>query len=179
MAEPPQGREPREGRLRLRFAVDIGKARTRIAAVETAVYLVVGALFAVAGALILGDTVKGLVDALGESPPIVEVALRVLDRVLLFLIVAELLYTLQLVLARGEVFTEPFLMIGLIAVVRRVVVLTAEVEQAKPAGRELTNFLLELGLLAALALAFGISIYLLRRSAAVERESPGRSPEAA
>ncbi|MDQ4071566.1 MAG: phosphate-starvation-inducible PsiE family protein [Actinomycetota bacterium] len=179
MAEPRDEREPREGRLRPRFAVDIGKARTRIAAVETGVYLIVGALLVVAGALVLGDTVKGLIDALGADPPIVEVALRALDRVLLFLIVAELLYTLQLVLARGEIFTEPFLLIGLIAVVRRVVVLTAEVEHAAPAGRELTNLLLELGLLAALALAFSLSIYLLRRSAATATKSLAPTGEAA
>lgn len=37
------------------------------------------------------------------------------------LIVAELLFTLQLVIARGVIATEPFLFIGIIAVVRRVV----------------------------------------------------------
>lgn len=52
---------------------------------------------------------------------------------LLLLIIAELLYTLQLVVARGEIATEPFLFIGIIAVVRRVVVITAEIEKL-PAG---------------------------------------------
>ena len=65
-----------------------------------------------------------------------------------------------------QVPIEPFLLIGLIAVVRRVVVITAKVEQI-PSGQELHNFLLELGVLAGLALAFGAAIYLLRRSGAM------------
>jgi hypothetical protein len=68
-------------------------------------------------------------------------------------------------LYQGRIFAEPFLLIGLIAVVRRVVVVTASVEHI-PSGRALTNLLLELGVLAALAVAFGAAIYLLRQSAA-------------
>ena len=92
-----------------------------------------------------------------------------LDRILLLLIVAELLFTLQLVISRGEIATEPFLFIGIIAVVRRVVVITAEVENLPEDSRALTNFLLELGLLALLVVAFSVSIYLIRRGAAAER----------
>ena len=140
-----------------------------------------GVLLVVAAAFILVDTIEGLVSGVAEARPILDVGLRVLDRVLLFLIIAELLYTLQLVTARGEIFAEPFLFIGLIAVVRRVVVITAEVEKLPLGGRALTNFLLELGMLGILALAFGLSIYLLRRGAAAERismrpESPPSPP---
>ena len=53
--------------------------------------------------------------------------------------------------------------IGIIAVVRRVVVITAEVEGLPQEGRALTNFLLELGLLSLLVIAFALSIYLIRR----------------
>lgn len=47
---------------------------------------------------------------------------------------------------------------------------TANVEQL-PSGRALTNLLLELGVLAGLAVAFGAAIYLLRQSAARELEA--------
>ena len=52
---------------------------------------------------------------------------------------------------------------------RRVVVITAEIEHLPQEGRALTNFLLELGLLALLVIAFGIAIYFIRRGAAAER----------
>ena len=54
--------------------------------------------------------------------------------------------------------------------VRRVVVITAETEALTENGRVLMNFLLELGILALLVIAFGVAIYLIRRSASQARE---------
>ncbi len=170
--------EPRQphGRSRLRpFALDIDRMRAGLGGVETSLYVVVGVLLIAAGALILFDTVKTGIDGLGRALPAADVGLRVLDRVLLLLIVAELLYTLQLVIARGEIAAEPFLFIGLIAVIRRVLVITAETEKLPLGGRELTNFLLELAILAGLVLAIGLAVYLLRRGAAAERAAMAHS----
>jgi hypothetical protein len=71
------------------------------------------------------------------------------------------------VLYEGAISAEPFLLVGLIAVVRRVVVVTAQIEQAP--GPPPNGQLLELGVLAGLALAFGAAIYLLRRGTADEQ----------
>ena len=166
MADEPQPRW-RLRPQRLRF--DIERTRNVIGLVETFLYVIVGVLLIAAGGLILSDTVTGFIDGLRGDESTGDLGLRVLDRVLLLLIVAELLLTLQLVIARGEIATEPFLFIGIIAVVRRVVVITAEVEHLPDEGRALTNFLLELGLLALLVVAFGVAIYLIRRGAAAER----------
>jgi len=46
---------------------------------------------------------------------------------------------------RGEIVVEPFLFVGLIAVVRRILIITGELERQTPAGRALTNELVELG----------------------------------
>lgn len=129
-----------------------------------------GLLLLVAGLLILYDTGDGFVHGLKVGESAAGLGLRILDRVLLLLIIAELLYTLQLVVDRGEIAAEPFLFIGIIAVVRRVVVITAETEKLPEEGRALTNFLFELGLLSLLVIAFGIAIYLIRSSASQERE---------
>lgn len=135
--------------------------------IEKSVYIAVGVMLAVAAILVLAGTVSGLVNAVDDGGDTVQVGLQVLDRLLLLLIIAELLHTLRLVIDEGEIQAEPFLLIGLIAVVRRVVVVTANIEQL-PAGEALRNFLLELGILGGLALAFGGAIYLLRRGAAHE-----------
>ncbi len=135
---------------------------------QEAIYIAVGLLLATAGVLVVAGTVDALVDSLSGAGDSIGTGVQVLDRVLLLLIVAELLFTLRLVLYEGEIFAEPFLLIGLIAVVRRVVVVTAEGEELSRAGRELTNLLLELGVLAALALAFGGAIFLLRRGATAQ-----------
>lgn len=153
---------------RLRPAgLSLERTRAQLGMVEDALYVIVGLFLVAAGALILFDTVDGFLAGLGHESGS-ELGLRVLDRVLLLLIVAELLFTLQLVIARGEIAAEPFLFIGIIAVVRRVVVITAEIENLPQEGRELTNFLFELGLLAVLVVAFGVAIYLIRRGAATQ-----------
>jgi uncharacterized membrane protein (DUF373 family) len=139
--------------------------------VQEGVYIVVGLLLVIAAIAVTVGTVEELIDSFGEVTDPVAVGLLVLDRILLLLIVAELLHTLRIVLYEGDIYAEPFLLVGLIAVVRRVVVVTAQVEQSS--GRALTNLLLELGMLALLALAFGAAIYLLRRGA--PREPPVES----
>jgi uncharacterized membrane protein (DUF373 family) len=131
--------------------------------VQEILYIVVGLLLVVAAIGVIVGTVEELINSVGEGTDPVTVGLLVLDRILLLLIVAELLHTLRIVLYEGDIYAEPFLLVGLIAVVRRVVVVTAEVEQRS--GRPLTNLLLELGMLALLALAFGAAIFLLRRGA--------------
>lgn len=169
----PDGPPEPEGRFRrLRrasFKLDVERTRNQIGAAETALYVFVGLFLLLAGVLILFDTVEGFISGLGGDKEAVELGLRILDRILLLLIVAELLFTLQLVIDRGEIAAEPFLFIGIIAAVRRIVVITAEIEKLPQGGRELTNFLFELGLLAVLVIAFGVAIYLIRRSAAEER----------
>ncbi len=147
--------------------------------VQEIIYIAVGVLLAIAGILVIVGTVDGVIKGIEANDDAVQIGLQVLDRVLLLLIVAELLHTLALVLYEGEIHAEPFLLIGLIAVVRRVVVITAKVEQI-PSGQELHNFLLELGVLAGLALAFGAAIYLLRRGEATTgraRPEPGGPTE--
>ncbi|MBA2644500.1 MAG: hypothetical protein H0U80_03545 [Solirubrobacterales bacterium] len=127
-------------------------------------------LVAAAVFIVVGTTSEG-VGSLGEASAI-DTGVLVLDRILLLFIIAELLFTLRLTISRGEILVEPFLFIGLIAVVRRVLVITAASERAAIGGRMLTNFLLELGVLALLAMSLSIAICLLRRSASAAPALP-------
>lgn len=131
-------------------------------AVETALYVFVTLFLLVAGVVVIVGTVSDLVTALGEGKPPLAVALTLIEEALLLVIVGELLFTLQLVLSGEPLRGEPFLLIGLVATVRRVVVITAEVKSLPAGGSEVTNFLLELGLLGVLTLSFAGAILLLR-----------------
>jgi uncharacterized membrane protein (DUF373 family) len=53
------------------------------------------------------------------------------DRLLLILLIVELLYTVQVSFREHGIIPEPFLLVGLIAAIRRVLVLTAEFAQVK------------------------------------------------
>ena len=131
---------------------------------EVVLYASVGLLLAAAGVLVIVGTASGLVRAIGHGTSAVDVAVLVLDRVLLALIVGELLYTLRFVVRTHEIAVEPFLYIGLIAVVRRILIVTAQLERGAPAGRALTNVLLEFGVLGLLVPALASAVLLVRRS---------------
>jgi hypothetical protein len=130
-----------------------------IGGAESAIYLVVALLLIVAGALTLAGTVVDLVEG-RASRPIADIGVFLLDRVLLMFIIAELLYTLRVVNFGGRILVEPFLFIGLIAVVRKVLVLTAEVHAE---GAPIDDFVIQLAALAGLALVLALAIFLLRR----------------
>jgi uncharacterized membrane protein (DUF373 family) len=150
-------RQDRQGAPRRTFALQTG-----VGAAQSTIYVAVAALLIAAAAFILVGTVQDLIEG-SHSRPIADTGLFILDRVLLLFIIAELLYTLRLVDAGGEILVEPFLLIGLIAIVRRLLIIAAELEGAK--GQPLTDFLIQIGALAGLAFVLVVSIYLLRRSA--------------
>ncbi len=164
MIEPSHNKE-----LEPRFARAI---RNSLWGIEEMLYLVVGLLLLAAAVLVVIGTVTGLIDAIKTHQNAVNTGVVVLDRVLLILIVAELLHTLRFVVLRGQIVVEPFLFVGLIAVVRRILIITAELERQIPAGRALTNLLLELGLLGFLTLALAVAIYMVRRGGS---EEPGEA----
>jgi uncharacterized membrane protein (DUF373 family) len=129
---------------------------------EVLLYAAVALLLAAAAVLVLVGTVHGLVHGISSGRSAVGLAVTVLDRILLTLIIAELVYTLRFVLRTHQIAVEPFLFIGLIAVVRRILIVTAQFERPPLAGRALTNLLLELGLLGFLALALSLAVFLVR-----------------
>jgi uncharacterized membrane protein (DUF373 family) len=133
-----------------------------LGSVESAIYLVVALLLAAGAGFTVVGTVVDLIRG-SDSRAIADAGVFLLDRVLLLFIVAELLYTLRVVNFGGRILVEPFLFIALIAVVRKVLVVTAE---AQSQGGATNAFLAQIGALAGLALVLSLSIHLLRRSGA-------------
>jgi len=150
--------------------------RTALAWIEEGLYIIVGLLLLATAVLVVVGTISTLISSIRTHQSAVDIGVVLLDRILLTLIVAELLHTLRFVVLRGEIVVEPFLFVGLIAVVRRILIITAELERQAPGGRTLTNQLLELGLLGVLTLALAIAIYLVRRSGPAGYD-PARPPE--
>src|ERR1700704_5418982 len=87
-----------------------------------------------------------------------------LDRILLILLVVELLYTVQVSFREHSLIPEPFLLVGLIAAIRRVGVLPGEIAQShadpEPVFR---HFVIELVVLTVLIVALVFSLVLLRK----------------
>ncbi len=120
--------------------------------VAIALLVSIGVLFVSVGASMLAVFEVGAL----------ETALAILDRVLLISIFVELLNTIAVLVREREIVAEPFLLIGLIAVVRRILLATAEAEQALGTP-EFSNLVLELGVLTALVLSLAAALYFTRR----------------
>lgn len=152
----------------------LGRQLSRMVIVfESAIYGVAFLLLAAAAVLIVIGSTEAVVDSLTQRAGTLDAGVLVLDRLLLVLIVAELAYTLRTVLQYREIAAEPFLLIGLIAAVRRILIVTAAFEQS-PSGDDLNRLLYELGALGLLVLAIAAAIFMLRSSAQRKSLSPGR-----
>ncbi len=136
------------------------------ALIEDAVYVGLAAVLAVSAVALLVVTAGDFGGKL-FSGDLVSQIVPMLDRVLLILLVVELLYTVQVSFRAHEVTPEPFLIVGLIAAIRRVLLLTAEFGQTGQAGSQ--QIALELAVIAALIVAITLSLYVLRRKDTASR----------
>src|SRR6195256_5666297 len=103
------------------------------AAVEDIVYIGLGLLLAVTAGALLIVAFKNFATVLLQRS-LTGQAVAVLDQILLILLVIELLYTVQVSFREHGLVAEPFLVVALIAVIRRVLILTAEVPKFPEAG---------------------------------------------
>ena len=129
---------------------------------EDAIYAGLGLLLGgVAGALLVTEIVFFaqylFAGALSEN------VVMLLDRILLIVIFVEILYTVQVSFRQHVLQPGPFLVVGLIAVTRRILVLTAELSKMiKEDQAVFHNAMLELGLLTVLIVALVVCLYLIR-----------------
>ena len=130
--------------------------------IEDAIYIGLGLLLAaVAGALLIAE-VMFFIQYLWAGV-LSDNIVSLLDRILLIIIFVEVLYTVQVSFRQHVLQPGPFLVVGLIAVTRRILVLTAELP--KMIEKDVTAFqnaMLELALLTILILALVFSIRYIR-----------------
>jgi uncharacterized membrane protein (DUF373 family) len=131
--------------------------------IEDVMYLGLGVLLAASAlALLVQTAVTFSSDLVNGAVPAGIVSL--LDRLLLVLMIVELLYTVQVSFREHALVPEPFLIVGLVAATRRILVLTA----AFAGGEGLTDFtfrvtMTELAILTVMIVAFVASLLMLRR----------------
>jgi uncharacterized membrane protein (DUF373 family) len=139
--------------------------------VEDVVYVGLGVLLAGCAIALLVAGISDFVASLAAGT-LVSRIVDMLDRILLVLLVVEILYTVQVSFREHALVPEPFLIIGLIAATRRILVLTAEFPRLLEKGdSDFRNGMIELGVLGFLVIALVASIVLLQRRKAVAERS--------
>ena len=138
--------------------------------IEHGVYLGLGVLLAATAVLVLGGAVLLLWGGVRDWTA-TESTFPVIDRLLFVLMLVEILHTVRVSIRSGQLSCEPFLIVGLIASIRRVLVITLETSQATKGGNlsqasegMFRASMIEPGVLAVLILVMVVSIYLLHRS---------------
>jgi len=103
--------------------------------------------------------------------------LRVLDDLLVVLMLVEVLHTVNISIRSHVLVTEPFLVVGLIASIRRILVITLQAASLTQSGAWSTTTealfresMIELALLGILVLILVVSIVMLRKSERPENQ---------
>jgi hypothetical protein len=141
--------------------------------IELVVYVALGILLSFTALLTLGSAAQLLWEGMRDWSGTHAIFL-VVDRLMFVLMLIEILHTVRGSVRSGALTPEPFLIVGLIASIRNVLVITlksSEVTSVRLASLEgetlFHSSIVELGFLGALILIFVVSIYLLRRSHAL------------
>jgi hypothetical protein len=156
-----------ESTVRQRFDYSLSVA-------EMAIYSALAVLLSLTILAALASACKLLLDSVIHWRVATQ-TLRVLNELLIVLMLTEILHTVRISIRSHVLVTEPFLVVGLIASIRRILVISLEMATL---GKELVwtsdstqvfrSSMIELGLLGLLVLVLVFSITLLRRYPAAD-----------
>ena len=157
-------------KLRINFGDYLGHA-------EVVIYSVLALLLFITALATIASAGKMLWEGLVHRT-IATQTLRVLDQLLVVLMMVEILHTVRISIRSHLLVTEPFLVVGLIASIRRILVITLEAASLTQGGRWSIDgaslfraSMLELGLLGLLVLILVFSITLLAGPVAPQRRA--------
>ena len=129
---------------------------------EIVVYFAVAVILTLGAALLVGDAVTTFVDLLAEGKPVLAAATELLSVLLLVFVFVELLGAVRKTLRERRLLAEPFLLVGIIASIKEIVVV-AGAERPKDSGfTEFRDGMVEIGVLSGVVLVLAIAALLLR-----------------
>jgi uncharacterized membrane protein (DUF373 family) len=154
-----------------------------LAHVEMVLYAALGLILSLAALFALFSAGQALWHGLStetSSKTVVEV----IYRLLVVLVLVEILHTVRISIRSHTLVTEPFLVVGLIASIRRMLVITLDAANLTSAANwandgqaKLRASMVELALLAGTVIVLVVSIYILRKSGSSQEEEKTKGAE--
>ena len=132
---------------------------------ESTVLFCIAVVLSVLAVLLLFSSIYSLFVAV-TTGQIRDQAIEILDSILLVMMTMEIVYTVTISIESHKLDAEPFLVVGAIAAIRRMLVITAESTKMETNIPAFQNMLMELGLLAGTIILIACAVYILRRSQA-------------
>src|SRR5258707_11644219 len=170
-------RSPAAGPTQNRFQLVSNEV---LSVVEMVLYAALGLILSVAALFALFTACQALWQGLGAETS-AKTIVEVIDRLLVVLVLVEILHTVRISIRSHTLVTEPFLVVGLIATIRRMLVitlnaanLTSAANWANDGQAKLRASMLELALLGGTVIVLVISIHILRKSKYPEEEEETR-----
>ena len=144
--------------------------------IEHAAYVALGVLLSLTAVMALAATTALMWSSVPNWTGD-EAVLQIIDRLLFVLMVVEILHTVRASMRTGGLVCEPFLVVGLIASIRRVLVIalrssqtTKQNEMSDAAERMFRASMEELLVLGVLIMVMVIAIWILHRTPAREAD---------
>jgi uncharacterized membrane protein (DUF373 family) len=158
--QPPAPHAPQNTALRRTPGHRVGLVVLEV--VEDAIYAIIALFLIGSGSLLMFGA--GLYIAQNFNVDnIHNMIVHVLDETLLVFMVVELLHTVRVTLRDHALAAEPFLVVGLIAGVRRILILTASSDSLQ-SGPQFFVYWVQLLLLIVLVVAMVVALFIWRRS---------------
>ncbi|MES4893068.1 phosphate-starvation-inducible PsiE family protein [Streptomyces sp. NPDC096012] len=140
--------------------IEGGRVQGLLQLIEDGIHLVVAAILVLLAGLLTVGLVHDVIRSIQGPYRAETIVLSALDNSLVLFIVAELLHTVRLTIRNQTLDAEPFLVVGLIAGIRKVLIATAEAEKSFQWNVQG----IELLILAGLILVMATAVYVWRRS---------------
>lgn len=145
-----------------------GKTEGFFGYVEDVFYVAVAVSLALAGVMLFGYVIYDFATKLLDGGDLTGLILEFLDGFLLVFIITELIHTIRAVIDEKVLVAEPFLIVGIVAAIRRLIVISAEAKEMV-GTQEFVDAMTEVGLLTGAVLLLAGAIFLLRARRGVNR----------
>ncbi len=124
---------------------------------EDVLYLLVALVLVAGAAVVLVDAAHGLATELEDGTE--QAIEHALDSLLVVFILVELLGAVRETVRKRQLVAEPFLLIGMIASIKEIVVLSAFATE----GADVEDTMLQIGVLGAVVVGLSVALLLLRQ----------------
>ncbi|MBI5808920.1 MAG: hypothetical protein HZA74_11025 [Ignavibacteriales bacterium] len=127
--------------------------------VEDVIYVIVALLLTASAILLIYNEFISFPEFF-KAENQVQTIIEIISKTLLLVMVLEILYTVRITIKEHVLCSEPFLIVGLIAAIRRILIISVETAYFQ---EKISMYMLEIGVLSGMILVFVVSIVLLKR----------------
>lgn len=128
--------------------------------VEKVLYVFIAIILTASSLFLTIEEIKAFVNFFSVTDPIMWIV-EIISKCLLLIMIVEILYTVRISFKTQSLIAEPFLIVAMIAAVRRILLISVETAYMP----EMFNVhMIEVGVLGVLILVFVLAIIMLRRN---------------